>query len=314
MILGLSHVGLTVSNLERSLDYYQQNFGFKVLSDAERKGDWIDRMTGISGFHSRTVYLSVTPLHHMEIFDFINPKPIPPENEANLSVGILFCVFLREGQGGIPVLGKPRTRDRWGTLIGEKEPSYRGVSETIWKDPDAMILKIIQLRDEKQDHEKKVKTDLLYPVFLTDHIGRSLDFYKDLLGLEVNDEGSFSGEPGTHEQSGFKGTTRWVLLGTKTRPCLKLIQPLDLKVHSASSWQMQKVGFSHAAFGVAHLDEYYLELNGKGVAFRSPPQSVTLGPHQGGKAVYLNTPDGTVLEFIDSPRIQEEIRELKTDI
>jgi catechol 2,3-dioxygenase-like lactoylglutathione lyase family enzyme len=313
MILGLSHVGLTVSNLERSLDYYQQNFGFKVLSDAERKGDWIEKMTGIPGFHSRTVYLSVTSFHHMEIFDFIYPKAIPPESDANLSAGVVCCVFLKERQAGIPALGRPMTRDRWVSLIGERESSFRGGSETIWEDPDAMPLKIIHGVKEGQDHEKQIKTDLLYPIFLTDHISRSLAFYQDLLGLEVNDEGSFSVEPGTHEKSGFKGTMRWVLLGTKTRPCVKLVEPLDLKIHSASPWQMQKIGFSHAAFGVTHLDEYYLELNEKGVDFRSFPQSVTLGPHQGGKAVYLNTPDGIVLEFIDSPRIQQEIRELKPD-
>ena len=64
MILGLSHMGLTVSNLDQSLKYYQENLGFKLLSSAERKGDWIDKMTGISGFHSRTVYLSLSPYHH----------------------------------------------------------------------------------------------------------------------------------------------------------------------------------------------------------------------------------------------------------
>jgi len=50
MILGLSHMGLTVSNLDQSLKYYRENFGFKVLSNAERKGDWIDKMTGYRVF------------------------------------------------------------------------------------------------------------------------------------------------------------------------------------------------------------------------------------------------------------------------
>ena len=74
---------------------------------------------------------------------------------------------------------------------------------------------------------------------------------------------------------------------------------------------MQRIGYSHAAFGVSHLDQYYLELKEKGVSFKSPPQSVAIGPHQGGKAVYMHTPDGNALEFIDSPKIQEEMKELE---
>ena len=47
MILGLSHIGLTVSDLGLSLKFYQGRLGLQVLSDAERKGEVIDRATGL---------------------------------------------------------------------------------------------------------------------------------------------------------------------------------------------------------------------------------------------------------------------------
>jgi glyoxylase I family protein len=313
MILGLSHMGLTVSNLDQSLKYYRENFGFKVLSDAERKGDWIDKMTGISGFHSRTVYLSVNSFRHLEIFDFINPKAIPSERDAAISAGISCCVFLREGQGSISRLEELTKREKRAALISGQEESYQGFPQAILEDPDGIFLKVIEHRNKKQDSKKQVNTDLLYPVFLIHNIARSLEFYQGLLGLKVDDEGILTVEPNALEQGDFKGTMRWALLGTKLRPCLKLIQPLDIEIRSPGPWQMQRIGYSHAAFGVSHLDQYYLELKEKGVSFKSPPQSVTIGPHQGGKAVYMHTPDGNALEFIDSPKIQEEMKELETN-
>jgi catechol 2,3-dioxygenase-like lactoylglutathione lyase family enzyme len=308
MILGLSHVGLTVSNLGRSLDYYRENLGCEVLSDAERKGDWIDKLTGIPGFHSRTVYLMVTASHHIEMFGFINPQVIPPEDPAKMRAGILYCVLRREGQERSPAPPKSMGRHEWPALMEEREPSFPGENETIWEDPDGVPLKIIQGVNARQTGRMGKAVDLLYPIFLTSQFDRALDFYHNLLGLKVYDHGIPPAEPAPSREAGRKGSTKWALLGTADRPFLKLVGMLEAATSSAKTWQMHKVGLSHAAFGVTHLDDYYLDLGKRGVDFRSTPQSVTLGPHRGGKAVYLNTPDGMVLEFIDSPGIQEQIR------
>ena len=50
MILGLSHLGITVKNMEDVIAAYKESFGFHVLSDAERKGEVIERITGIPNF------------------------------------------------------------------------------------------------------------------------------------------------------------------------------------------------------------------------------------------------------------------------
>ena len=66
---------------------------------------------------------------------------------------------------------------------------------------------------------------------------------------------------------------------------------------------MERTDLSHAPFGVENLGEYYLKLKNK-VNVKSPPTSVA-GPHQGGQAVYLTSPEKITLEFIDSPLIRE---------
>jgi catechol 2,3-dioxygenase-like lactoylglutathione lyase family enzyme len=254
----------------------------------------------------------VNAFRHLEIFDFINPKAIPSETDDAISAGIYGCVFLREGEGCISRLDHLTKREKEAALINGEEESYHGLPQVIWKDPDGIFLKFIEHGTQEQDSKKQANTDLLYPVFLIRDILPSLDFYQDLLGLKIDDEGILNLEPNAPEEGNFKGRLRWVLLGTTLRSCLKLIQPLDINIQPSGPWQMQRIGYSHAAFGVSHLDQYYLELKEKGVSFMSPPQSVGIGPHQGGKAVYMHTPDGNALEFIDSPKIQEEMKELET--
>ncbi len=43
----------------------------------------------------------------------------------------------------------------------------------------------------------------------------------------------------------------------------------------------------------------------KGVKFKSPPQNLGVGPHKGGQCIYFNTPDGVIIEFLDSPLIKK---------
>jgi lactoylglutathione lyase len=149
--------------------------------------------------------------------------------------------------------------------------------------------------------------DLRYPVFLVENMEGSLSFYGDLLGLRVDARGKNS--PGQIEDEG--GTpgksVRWAVLRGKAGFCLKLVSPAGSEILPAAPWKMQRIGFTHAAFGVEDLEGYYLRLKDK-VNFKSPPTSVNAGPHKGGQAVYLTSPDGITLEFIDSPLIRESWR------
>jgi len=303
MILGLSHMGLTVSKLKSSLHYYQKNFNFKVLSDAERKGEWVEKITGIPGFHTRTVYLSLSPYHHFEVFGFFYPKVIPMERENHFQVGILGCVLKTDRVESLLVRDDPEEARRWVRLLGRQEEPFTGCRVIHLKDPDGLSLKVVE-EEIGGIKTQSALIDLLYPVFLVENMETSLSFYCDLLGLNVGGQGkNFLGEIEGDASSAGR-SVRWAVLQGKSGFCLKLVSPVDSEILQAPPWKMQRIGFTHVAFGVENLGEYYLKLKDK-VNFKSPPMSVSAGPHQGGQAVYLTNPDGMTLEFIDSPLIRE---------
>jgi len=175
------------------------------------------------------------------------------------------------------------------------------------QDPDGLSLQIIGLENEETRNPEASDTKFLYPALIVKNIESSLMFYQGILGLEIAYQGDSPTERETVTQGEFRRQSRWVVLKGQTGPCLKLVEPRDVNIQPARPWQMERVGFTHVAFSVRNLEEYYLELTERRVSFKSLPQSVTAGPHKGGKVVYLSTPDGITLEFIDSPLSRESL-------
>lgn len=59
------------------------------------------------------------------------------------------------------------------------------------------------------------------------------------------------------------------------------------------------VGAMHVALNVENVQDVYERLKDV-VQFNSPPQIVGMGPWAGDKVVYLNDPDGTPVELVES--------------
>ena len=61
-------------------------------------------------------------------------------------------------------------------------------------------------------------------------------------------------------------------------------------------------GIAHMAFYTDDCDALYTELKAKGVDSVSEPVTPTMGPNEGGRAVYMLDPDGVRIEFVQTPR------------
>jgi catechol 2,3-dioxygenase-like lactoylglutathione lyase family enzyme len=297
MIIGLSHIGLTVGDMEETVRFYGDLFGCEVLSDAERKGSLIDQITGIPGFHTRTVYLTFHPPCHLEAFAFFHPPALPPDNPSQPQIGISYLAL--QGRTRSPAGGN---KTNWMSYLPE---TPRGAFQTV-VDPNGQTIRVII--DEKDTPRSDMRQSrLLYPVLLVERMEESLNYYRDILGLKVQSEGQE-----TYSLGASKKQMRWVILeGFLGEGCMKLISlPNDSVLHGGA-WKMQKIGFTHVAFAVQGMEDYYQELVHRKVNFKSAPTTVMAGPHQGGKAVYLTTPEGITLEFIDSPRTKNEMKNMK---
>lgn len=73
MITGIHHFALTVSDMERALEFYCGLFGFEVASDREVERDYVEQITAVTGAHVRLVHLSGYGLR-LELLEYKAPR------------------------------------------------------------------------------------------------------------------------------------------------------------------------------------------------------------------------------------------------
>jgi catechol 2,3-dioxygenase-like lactoylglutathione lyase family enzyme len=74
MIRGLFHVGISVSNLERSIRFYGEGLGLEVLVNGAFAGERYERILGLPGARGRVALLKGPDLQ-LELFEFAAPQP-----------------------------------------------------------------------------------------------------------------------------------------------------------------------------------------------------------------------------------------------
>jgi lactoylglutathione lyase len=132
-------------------------------------------------------------------------------------------------------------------------------------------------------------------------LGRSIAFYRDLLGFRVAYErGEVTAEymPRLVGIPGARLKIAGLDIPGLHLDLIEYITPRGATVAGPTS----DVGNVHLGFTVDDLWAAYRFLAAAGVHFKSEPVSPTTGPNKGGWAVYFVDPDGTTLEMIQRPQ------------
>lgn len=71
MITGVNHTSFTVSNLDRSLTFYNGLLGMPILSIAERPIEFAEKVVAIPGAHLKIAYLDAWG-HKLELIQYLS--------------------------------------------------------------------------------------------------------------------------------------------------------------------------------------------------------------------------------------------------
>ena len=94
MINGLEHVGLSVSNLDRSIDFYCKNLQCEVIRIIEANtNSLLGKVVGMPGCLARIAHLKSGP-NMLELFEYIAPKgQVIPEDFKQADNGFVHAGF-----------------------------------------------------------------------------------------------------------------------------------------------------------------------------------------------------------------------------
>jgi len=133
-------------------------------------------------------------------------------------------------------------------------------------------------------------------------LDRSLAFYRDILGFQVafawNPRAPYIGEMVGYPDADIHAA---ILRLPGSDVMLELLEYRNVERTPVDTGTANP-GTAHIAFFVDDLDDLYLRLTERGVESVSPPVTPTIGPNEGGRAVYMKDPDGIRVELIQTRR------------
>lgn len=140
----IHHLGITVADLDRSLAFYRDLLGLRVLdlSDGEQVGSII----GVQGATARIADLDAGGGQLLELLDYEPAPPAPPRGpdaagtvHVSFEVADLEAALGRLARAGFPTMGEP-TRLAGGGIWQDCVIAYL-------RDPDGVIVELIEHRD-----------------------------------------------------------------------------------------------------------------------------------------------------------------------
>jgi len=135
-------------------------------------------------------------------------------------------------------------------------------------------------------------------------LGRSIAFYRDLLGFNVAYERGEVTAEYMPRLVGIPGA-RLKIAGLDIPGLhLDLIEYIEPN-GAPTAGPPNDVGNVHIGFTVDDMWAAYNALSAAGVPFKCEPVSPSIGPNKGGWAVYFTDPDGTTLEMIQPAKATE---------
>ena len=216
LIETVNSVGMTVSNLDRALEFYQTVLNFKKISEVEVWGTEYEHLQGLFGLRMRIAKLQLGS-ETIELTEYLTPRgrPIPVDAKSNDRIFQHIAIVVSDMEKAYDRLRNHKIRHV--STAPQRLPDWNinaaGIEAFYFQDPDGHNLEIIYFPSGKGDPKwQENKQDLFLGI---DHTAiavsdsdRSLAFYRDLLGLNLVGESENYGVEQEHLNQVFGARLR----------------------------------------------------------------------------------------------------------
>lgn len=306
----LKSIALTVSDLDRSVTFYEQSMNFKKVSEQVIVNQNFDYVTGVFASRVRSVELQLGD-EKIQLNQFLNAsgKPIPIGSRSNdlwfqhLAVVVsdmdkAFAQLQRNAVIGIS--SAPQT-------IPASNQGAAGIKAYKFKDPDGHPLELLYFPSDKGRAKWQVQTDKLFlgidhTAITVADTARSTTFYRDTLGFTVAGGGLNTGNTQEQLDNAFGAVVRITGLRPQSMHSigLEFLQYLTPSGGrpAAIDIQANDIQHVHIVLQVNNIKQLAEELSKKNVIFISP-QALEVKELQCNQCLMVKDPDGHAVLLVD---------------
>src|SRR5215468_2342605 len=262
LVKGVDSIGLTVSDLDRSVEFYASVLKFQKVSEAEVDGESYEHLTGVLGLRMRTARMRLGE-EYIELTEFLAPRgrPAPADARSNdrwfQHIAIIVTdmdrayQWLREHKVQHSSPG-PQLLPAWNKNAG-------GIRAFYFRDPDGHPLEILWFPPDKGNPKWHVPTERLFlgidhTAIVISETEASLRFYRDRLGMDVTGESENYGPEQERLNNVFGARLRITALRAASGPGIEFLEylaprdgrpyPPEEKANDLIHWQTRFLGTS----------------------------------------------------------------------
>jgi catechol 2,3-dioxygenase-like lactoylglutathione lyase family enzyme len=235
LVTALDSVGMTVSDMERAVDFYSKVLTFEKASDVEVDGAAYERLEGVFGLRMRVVRMRLGD-EAIELMEYLAPRgrPIPPDVRNNDRSFQHVAIIVRDMDEAYRRLR--RFRVEHASSGPQKLPEWNknagGISAFYFRDPDGHPLEVLQFPPDKGNARWHRPTDRLFlgidhTAIVVGDTDASLGFYRDVLGFRVAGESENYGTEQEHLNGVFGARLRITSLKPPAGPSIELLEYLS---------------------------------------------------------------------------------------
>ena len=310
LVTAVDSIGITVSDLDRAVDFYTDVLTFEKVSEWETAGEALERTTGVFGARTRTARLRLGE-EFIELTEYLAPqgRPVPIDSRGNdrwfqhiaLIVSDMDQAYkrLRAHKVRHASTGPQRLPD-WNLNAG-------GIQAFYFRDPDGHFLEVLAFPPDKGNPKWHRPSAQLFlgidhTAIVISDTEASLRFYRDVVGLEVAGESENHGTEQEHLNNVFGARLKITALRAASGPGIEFLEylaprdgrvfPPETRSNDLIHWQTRFLGGS--------ADEAARQLQQARSALISTG-AVAVPEQQAGyrKSVVARDPDGHAVQFVE---------------
>src|SRR5437667_4056565 len=165
LVQGVDAIGITVTDMDRAVDFYSKVLTFEKVSDTEVAGENYEHLEGVFGLRMRVVRMRLGD-EFIELTEYLTPKgrPMPVDSRSNdrwfqhiaIIVSDMDKAYQRLRQHKVEHASTgPQTLPEW-------NKNAAGIRAFYFKDPDQHALEILWFPPDKGDAKWHRKNEGLF--------------------------------------------------------------------------------------------------------------------------------------------------------
>jgi len=206
VVKSVDAVGMTVSDMDRSIEFFSKILSFDKISDVEVHGAEYEKLQGLFGVRMRVARLKLGD-ETIELTQYLAPegRPIPADWRSNDHSFQHIAIVVSDMDKAYQQLRSHKVRHASTApqTIPQSNPAAAGIRAFYFKDPDGHFLEIIYFPAGKgdprwQNNNNKLFLGIDHSAIVVSNTQNSLKYYRDLLGMKLAGESMNNGTEQEH--------------------------------------------------------------------------------------------------------------------